>query len=694
MKTTVLTTVTLRVVIAYLTQPGNAALAPLAEQLLTLIQSRLAQLPMPDETFARLRSTPTDPQVQKAARARLNELLRRDTAFAAALEALLREAGEIAVEPVPPSPLEPVPLFPQEVYHPRRELPDVIAPRLSPTAGPTTDRPTMTRGGGHVARGEGADRAMPSPGIPTRGTGRPARPAVGEVEGRRRSRPRTAAPSRREAAAPPGEPTPAWFSETSFPAEVALGETAPLVVGVSREQVAGHEVELAITTAPGQPTELMVVVTRASGFHILGKTYGPVVIEPDGKVQKALFQLQAALVGEQQIAIEYFQGTRDLGEVVITTQIRPAVAAGSPVTHWAAIPRADDVTVSEPDLVMLIVEKEKERVYQVILNARDRQLGLVFDSGDIEFRGNPAEKFRERFADIEALGQYDPATVAEMLSDKGTALYRELLPASLQERFWAARERITSIEIISDEPWIPWELLKPVHKEPSGRVVTDPFLAERYAIGRWQRGVDRRGKATLRLHRARLIAPSDTRLPAVQAEQTFLFKLLKTAGCQVEKVPPTYTEVKRLLKTGGFDLLHVSCHGQFNATNPNHSAILLQDGVPLAADALTGEGANFGLEHPLVFLNACQTGQRAFTLTGMGGWAKQCLEVGCSAFIGTLWSVDDEQARRFVQELYPRLLRKEPLGYALRDARQALKASGDPTWLAYTLYGDPAARVG
>jgi CHAT domain-containing protein len=63
-------------------------------------------------------------------------------------------------------------------------------------------------------------------------------------------------------------------------------------------------------------------------------------------------------------------------------------------------------------------------------------------------------------------------------------------------------------------------------------------------------------------------------------------------------------------------------------------------------------------------------------------------------FIGSLWAVSDGAAREFAQELYRQLRAGYPLGNAVMQARQAAASTpDDPTWLAYTVYGDPRAAV-
>jgi CHAT domain-containing protein len=102
-------------------------------------------------------------------------------------------------------------------------------------------------------------------------------------------------------------------------------------------------------------------------------------------------------------------------------------------------------------------------------------------------------------------------------------------------------------------------------------------------------------------------------------------------------------------------------------------------------------------DRPLVFLNACRAGQSGLSLTGLGGWAKvlvQDCRVG--ALIAPLWSVNDAAAYTFAEAFYTAT--QQPgmtLAAALRQARQATRQAhpGDPTYLAYSLYAHPNARL-
>jgi len=95
-----------------------------------------------------------------------------------------------------------------------------------------------------------------------------------------------------------------------------------------------------------------------------------------------------------------------------------------------------------------------------------------------------------------------------------------------------------------------------------------------------------------------------------------------------------------------------------------------------------------------VFINACRSAGLAATYNRLDGWASKFLEAGAAAFIGSLWAVSDGASREFAQELYRRLQHGLTLGDAVMAARKAAASTpDDPTWLAYTVYGDPRATI-
>lgn len=103
-----------------------------------------------------------------------------------------------------------------------------------------------------------------------------------------------------------------------------------------------------------------------------------------------------------------------------------------------------------------------------------------------------------------------------------------------------------------------------------------------------------------------------------------------------------------------------------------------------------------GARRPLVFLNVCSAGRQGRSLTGLGGWVQAWVERSrAGAFVAPLCTVEDRLAHRFAEVFYDALGAGQALGRAARTAREAVKAErpDDPTWLAYSVYGHPNARV-
>ena len=116
----------------------------------------------------------------------------------------------------------------------------------------------------------------------------------------------------------------------------------------------------------------------------------------------------------------------------------------------------------------------------------------------------------------------------------------------------------------------------------------------------------------------------------------------------------------------------------------------------MRAAELTPQYRNFALARPLVFMNACDSGQLGVGLTGLDGWAEAFLTGDggqAGVFIGSVWRTTDELASQFAAVFYERLLAGDRLAEAMRQARVAVKRSGDATYLSYTLYANPRVRA-
>ena len=312
--------------------------------------------------------------------------------------------------------------------------------------------------------------------------------------------------------------------------------------------------------------------------------------------------------------------------------------------------------------------------------------------GSIRLRVDALQYFQEFFKDIETLplsSSNDKVIAEQHLAAKGAALFTGLLPADLQLLLWSLRSRIQSVQVQSEEPWIPWELCKLCRQE-DGRVVEGPFLCEGFALTRWLPGTTL--KSALKLENLALVVPADSGLAFAANEQDYVLSLTNRRR-RVKRIPATFLAVREALASGVYDGWHFSGHGGFRESDPNRSAIYLEQQETLTPEDLSGQVSGLGRAKPVVFFNACQIGRSAMSLTDIGGWARQFLYAGAGAFIGAYWSIYDRPAYDFARELYSRMLSCISIGRAVQEARTAIKPAGDPTWLAYTVFADPLATV-
>jgi hypothetical protein len=493
------------------------------------------------------------------------------------------------------------------------------------------------------------------------------------------------------------------YPEITFPQEVAVGKLYPLRVLITPRVVAGVAA-LSLQVREDQPARTTVevlVFLEAPGFEILGDPFGTLSVPLTPTDSDPLFfalRARPDSVGLQTVKVQFSQvGGRYLGQVSLATQVVPADQDGNGATATArgeveigALQRRD------PDLTLMVIEKDRAaREYQFILTSPAEVLDLYcVEKGQFRFALDPDQQFRHFFEEIEKPDtRLAPEEFAGILAEKGRLLYQELFPDPLKELYWQARDRIHTIQIVSEEPWIPWEIVKPWRmNDQIGEVEEDEFLCERYVMARWLKG--RNVKEKDKVARIRLVVPEDSGLISAYRERQWLEEFASERRLLTQPAR-TRQELLKALAEGGFDLLHISCHGLFNPDTSTKSTLYLQDKSPLTVEALSGQAVKFGFENPIVFLNACQTGRQGYSLTGIGSWARQFLAVRCAAFIGSLWSVNDDLAFTFAQAFYTRLSAGATLGEAVRYARLAVKAADptDPTYLAYTLYADPCLSV-
>jgi hypothetical protein len=143
-----------------------------------------------------------------------------------------------------------------------------------------------------------------------------------------------------------------------------------------------------------------------------------------------------------------------------------------------------------------------------------------------------------------------------------------------------------------------------------------------------------------------------------------------------------------------FGVVHINCHGHFDAHSPVDSAMLLGQGTRLSVNDIRLRLRLHG--RPLVALSACQTGQtRPEQGDETNGLSWAFLAAGASAVIASQWSVPDEATRELFEAFYQqrqqaRVSEAEALRRAIAQLRQSQAYERRPFyWAAFQVMGLP-----
>jgi CHAT domain-containing protein len=274
-----------------------------------------------------------------------------------------------------------------------------------------------------------------------------------------------------------------------------------------------------------------------------------------------------------------------------------------------------------------------------------------------------------------------PGMVRERMQAEGNELWRQLIPEPLARRI--TTNRISSLTIIADADPVPWEIVWPNDGDPR-------FLVERFPVTRWVR--DGAPAARVSLDTPRCVA-SASDLKFVRPEIDSLSTLLRSAGHDLGTPIMDLPTLIEVLQAGTFGLLHFACHNAYSSAAPASSSMRIGN-EPFTPSMLNRHERRFEPLRPTVFMNACRTAGTDVQYTAAAGWAQKFVAAGCGAFVGSLWEVRDDSARAFALSFYEALQKGQPLSGAMATARAAIERNvADPTWLAYSVYGDAGATV-
>jgi N-acetylmuramoyl-L-alanine amidase len=487
--------------------------------------------------------------------------------------------------------------------------------------------------------------------------------------------------------------------------EVLIDRRTTVTVAVAREAIertAGLTGDEGASVATDPTRKITIQVIPRVNCNIVGDDSQEVDVPAAGNPRRLEFEIRPSHLGEGAIWVVARQGQVTLVTLSLATQVvEQRTGAARVARAEAAAPEAAPL---QRPLNMLRIREQ--------INGAQSSFHYELDMPELGARRYESPVFRrprEEYVDNLYRNIEDCWTTSERestdfqmeLQGFGAELFNELFPPELKRALWTRRKQIDSISVLSDEPFIPWELVLLTDPDQLGMPPDALFLGQ-MGLVRWLYDV---AEAPRQLHMdtVRYVIPDYPErdaLPATKEEKTFLEEQLHATP--VEPQPSVVMDLLR--EPGGFDVLHFAGHGGADSGEIGDAKLLMQgsdEGVAhvdayLRARVVRAyarlEGADGA--RPMIVLNACQVGQLGFNLTGMGGFSEAFLHAGAGAFVGTMWSVADGPAHAFTENLYKALQEEKTLAEAAKLAREAARSPKSPaSWLAYAVYGHAHATV-
>jgi len=485
------------------------------------------------------------------------------------------------------------------------------------------------------------------------------------------------------------------YPDIYFPSHIKLGQRYPLVVRLLAEKLEEVMEKVGLTFGyPEGVEEIEITVTIDARDFEIEKAEQKMRVPLRKNSDPIVFYLTPNSVGNKTIRLKFYQNENYNGEVLVYTTVIDSEVDDGTYTR-AKIKGEVGVYVKKEDSVDLLIEVEKKDNY-LEYKVTSRKLNLYRKKYRCPEQLRDPKSFMDRIekelSEISASSYEDEIKLKTALSKIeaiGMDLYKRLFPEELKRILWENRNEIKSIFIVSDEEWIPWEIIKPFESTESGTTKED-FWCVKYVIGKWLSNYF--PKKSIRVKFGSVIAyDKEGRLRRVNDEKDSIENLIKNKGIELISTEPRYSDILNLLSDKEINLLHFACEAVYDKSSSDDSYLSLADGKLKARDVGV---CNLRKGKPIVFVNACESSITGYAVTGIGGFSKAFLDVGSSAFIGTMWKVPDGYALKFAEFFYKNLLEKGlSIGEALKKTRVDLKDVPNPVWLAYSLYGFPLAKI-
>ena len=521
-------------------------------------------------------------------------------------------------------------------------------------------------------------------------------------------------------------------STQSFALQVSLtmeplSPGVQVVAGPDSSVDASGKLSISLPDRGGQPWNIGVVL-NAPDFEIAGASnQGTIQLPPSGDSTPALFQLKPKHSSMPRVAGHisatfWHEGAylaRATRVITIVANDRPgAITAAGAVNRAGANTLTDAVISSSetaPDLTLYVQESrmgDRTTCQLTIESPYLQPASAACIPGDT-IRPWLAEQYSALLRAAQAFRGFTipgggPAASKEqvlaMVRGLGQELYRRVGGPLFDDAFWklvdreqTGGSRFRTIQIYTNNPVIPWELMVPVR----GNRTREACLGVEFDVARWHINDEvtahDKPPSLVPFNELAAIVPQYAGGMSLPHQNEEISALEKLRG--FNRVRGQMSDVAALLRNPPNGIVHFAGHGvAASAGGQANSAIELEGNASL--DSMSWRGmARTGGHHPLYFFNACDVGQARRVLNFVDGWAPTVLDGGAAGFLGGLWPLGDKGAADFAMQFYRALSEAlngpgaAQITELLAQSRRQFYTTGDPTFLGYVFYGDVGLRL-
>ena len=525
--------------------------------------------------------------------------------------------------------------------------------------------------------------------------------------------------------AEPPASAPAW-PHLQAPAAAVAGEVFPIEVGLGQARDAGLDGTGALSVPAGDYSlgvELMI-----DGFAVVGDRTFTIDVTAADRFPKRTVQLlalaAAGLAERRRIGVVYRIGNEMRGyagrEVAVkATAAEASAVAPPPAPAPGSIDTSAFATAGAADLTLVIQLGAAADGSRLIWSAVSPHLDLAVPAeAPVSELGSSPQEFLAELVD-EASTTPDTLNLYASLVGRGKSQIARRMPAAVRQALHQVAEKVAprppSVLLVSQDPYVPWELAVLDPALPGTPAGGSPFLGAQAAMARWILQTE----PPPPIDPPRHVDVRSTALVTGVYEEVPDWNRLESAEREVDELErgwPSPRRVEARLPAvldcingePAADIIHFALHGQFGVDGARQGLVLIDTvpGHPDQKEAVFLKPSHVASgqlnRHPFVFLNACQVGANRVVLGNYSGMAGDFVGIGASGVVAPLWSVNDEVASDFALEFYQATLdRGETPAEALRAARakvtKAAVEAGAPeasgTRLAYQFFGHPNMRL-